>query len=190
MKCRSSAIAPRCSQRSSSHAHRSRRQSSPPTNHSRSAIVYVSPIGDAGWTFQHDQGRKEMEKALGGKVVTKYVESVPEGRRRRTRDPRTGAVRQQAHFHDVLRLHESDAQGRQGVSQDRLRARDRLQDRHQRRHLQRALLRGTLPRRAGRGQDDQEQHRRLRRGVPDTRSRDGHQRLHARHEERQSRRPK
>ena len=42
-------------------------------------FVYVSPIGDAGWTFQHDVGRKEMEKALGGKVATKYVESVPEG---------------------------------------------------------------------------------------------------------------
>jgi basic membrane protein A and related proteins len=41
--------------------------------------VYVSPIGDAGWTFQHDTGRKEMEKALGGKVTTKYIESVPEG---------------------------------------------------------------------------------------------------------------
>jgi basic membrane protein A and related proteins len=42
-------------------------------------FVYVSPIGDAGWTFQHDTGRKEMEKALAGKVTTKYVESVPEG---------------------------------------------------------------------------------------------------------------
>jgi simple sugar transport system substrate-binding protein len=42
-------------------------------------FVYVSPIGDAGWTFQHDTGRKEMEKALGGKVTTKYVESVAEG---------------------------------------------------------------------------------------------------------------
>jgi simple sugar transport system substrate-binding protein len=42
-------------------------------------FVYVSPIGDAGWTFQHDSGRKEMEKALGGKVATKYVENVPEG---------------------------------------------------------------------------------------------------------------
>ena len=41
--------------------------------------VYVSPIGDAGWTFQHDSGRKEMEKALGAKVTTKYIESVPEG---------------------------------------------------------------------------------------------------------------
>jgi simple sugar transport system substrate-binding protein len=42
-------------------------------------FVYVSPIGDAGWTFQHDQGRKQMEKALAGKVETKYVENVPEG---------------------------------------------------------------------------------------------------------------
>jgi basic membrane protein A and related proteins len=42
-------------------------------------FVYVSPIGDAGWTFQHDEGRKQMEKALGGKVVTRVVESVPEG---------------------------------------------------------------------------------------------------------------
>ena len=42
-------------------------------------FVYVSPIGDAGWTYQHDIGRKEMEKALGGKVTSKYIESVPEG---------------------------------------------------------------------------------------------------------------
>jgi simple sugar transport system substrate-binding protein len=42
-------------------------------------FVYVSPIGDAGWTWQQDTGRKEMEKALGDKVVTQYVESVPEG---------------------------------------------------------------------------------------------------------------
>jgi simple sugar transport system substrate-binding protein len=42
-------------------------------------FVYVSPIGDAGWTFQHDLGRKEMEKVLGNKVVSKFVENVPEG---------------------------------------------------------------------------------------------------------------
>jgi len=42
-------------------------------------FVYVSPIGDAGWTYQHDQGRKEMEKNLGGKVTTSYVENVAEG---------------------------------------------------------------------------------------------------------------
>lgn len=42
-------------------------------------FVYVSPISDAGWTFQHDSARREMKKALGDKVDTKYVESVPEG---------------------------------------------------------------------------------------------------------------
>jgi simple sugar transport system substrate-binding protein len=42
-------------------------------------FVYVSPVGDAGWTYQHDVARKAMEQALGGKVVTKYVENVPEG---------------------------------------------------------------------------------------------------------------
>lgn len=42
-------------------------------------FVYVSPIGDAGWTYQHDLGRLELEKALGDKIRTKYIESVPEG---------------------------------------------------------------------------------------------------------------
>ncbi|MEC4720861.1 BMP family ABC transporter substrate-binding protein [Noviherbaspirillum sp. CPCC 100848] len=41
-------------------------------------FVYISPIGEAGWTTQHDIARKEMEKSLGGKVTTKFVENVPE----------------------------------------------------------------------------------------------------------------
>ncbi|WP_440996659.1 BMP family ABC transporter substrate-binding protein [Arhodomonas sp. SL1] len=42
-------------------------------------FVYVSPIGDAGWTYQHDQGRKALEENLGDRVETQYVENVPEG---------------------------------------------------------------------------------------------------------------
>ncbi|MFW8567189.1 BMP family ABC transporter substrate-binding protein [Orrella sp. 11846] len=42
-------------------------------------FVYVSPIGDAGWTYQHDLGRLEMLDNLGDKVTTTFVESVPEG---------------------------------------------------------------------------------------------------------------
>lgn len=42
-------------------------------------FVYISPIGDAGWTYQHDLGRLEMEKQLGDKIETKYIDSVPEG---------------------------------------------------------------------------------------------------------------
>ena len=42
-------------------------------------FVYVSPIGDAGWTFQHELGRREMDKALGAQVQSKVVENVAEG---------------------------------------------------------------------------------------------------------------
>jgi len=42
-------------------------------------FVYVSPIGEAGWSWQHDLARKELEKNLGDKVAVKYVENVPEG---------------------------------------------------------------------------------------------------------------
>jgi len=42
-------------------------------------FVYVSPVGDAGWTSQHHEGRGEMLKALGDKVTSTYVEKVPEG---------------------------------------------------------------------------------------------------------------
>jgi simple sugar transport system substrate-binding protein len=42
-------------------------------------FVYVGPVGDAGWTYAHDQGRLALEKALGAKVKTTYVDNVPEG---------------------------------------------------------------------------------------------------------------
>ncbi len=41
-------------------------------------FVYNSPIGSAGWTFAHNAGRLEMEKALGDKVSTTYIESATE----------------------------------------------------------------------------------------------------------------
>jgi len=42
-------------------------------------FVYVAPIGDAGWTYQHELGRRAMDKALGDKVKSSFVENVPEG---------------------------------------------------------------------------------------------------------------
>ena len=42
-------------------------------------FVYVSPIGQAGWTYQHDQARLALERTLGAQVQTRYVEGVPEG---------------------------------------------------------------------------------------------------------------
>ncbi len=42
-------------------------------------FIYVGVPGDGGWTYQHDQARKEMEAHFGGKVVTSAIENVPEG---------------------------------------------------------------------------------------------------------------
>ncbi len=42
------------------------------------AFAYVGPVGDGGWTFAHDNGRKALEKEFGDKIVTSYVEKVPE----------------------------------------------------------------------------------------------------------------
>jgi basic membrane protein A and related proteins len=41
-------------------------------------FVYLGPVGDLGWTFQHDVGRKKMVEALGERVDTTYLENVPE----------------------------------------------------------------------------------------------------------------
>ncbi len=42
-------------------------------------FVYLGPIGDLGWTFQHDIGRRALVAALGDKIDTTYLENVPEG---------------------------------------------------------------------------------------------------------------
>ena len=43
------------------------------------AFAYVGPVGDGGWTFAHDNARKALEKEFGDKIVTSFVENVPEG---------------------------------------------------------------------------------------------------------------
>lgn len=43
------------------------------------AFVYVGPVGDGGWTFAHDAGRRAMQAQLAGRVEVSWVERVPEG---------------------------------------------------------------------------------------------------------------
>jgi len=45
----------------------------------KAGFVYVGPVGDFGWTYQHDQGRQAVVAEYGEKVETTFVESVPEG---------------------------------------------------------------------------------------------------------------
>ena len=45
----------------------------------RVGFVYVGPVGDGGWTYEHDQARQAVEAEYGDAVETFYQESVPEG---------------------------------------------------------------------------------------------------------------
>ncbi|WP_368344788.1 BMP family ABC transporter substrate-binding protein [Pelagovum sp. HNIBRBA483] len=42
-------------------------------------FVYVGPVGDGGWTYEHNEGRLAVEEHFGDAVETVFVESVPEG---------------------------------------------------------------------------------------------------------------
>lgn len=42
-------------------------------------FIYVGPIGDFGWSYEHNQGRLALEEHFGDRITTTYVESVPEG---------------------------------------------------------------------------------------------------------------
>lgn len=46
----------------------------------KACFVYVGPVGDGGWTFQHDQGRLAVIEKFGDKVdASTFQENVPEG---------------------------------------------------------------------------------------------------------------
>ncbi|SEQ49162.1 BMP family ABC transporter substrate-binding protein [Thalassovita taeanensis] len=42
-------------------------------------FVFVGPVGDGGWTYEHNKGRLAVEAEFGDKVETVFVENVPEG---------------------------------------------------------------------------------------------------------------
>ncbi|HEY4985949.1 MAG TPA: BMP family ABC transporter substrate-binding protein, partial [Bradyrhizobium sp.] len=42
-------------------------------------FIYLGPIGDLGWTYQHDQARLALVKEFGDKIETTYLENVSEG---------------------------------------------------------------------------------------------------------------
>jgi len=42
-------------------------------------FIYLGPVGDFGWTYQHEIGRQAVVKELGDKIETTYLENVNEG---------------------------------------------------------------------------------------------------------------
>ncbi len=50
-----------------------------PMDKVQACFVYVGPIGDGGWTYQHHDGALQVQAAYGDKVELQWQESVPEG---------------------------------------------------------------------------------------------------------------
>ncbi len=42
-------------------------------------FIYVGPVGDGGWTYEHNRARLALEAKFGDEVETVFQESVPEG---------------------------------------------------------------------------------------------------------------
>ena len=42
-------------------------------------FIYVGPVGDGGWSYQHDLARQALVAEYGDRIETTYIESVPEG---------------------------------------------------------------------------------------------------------------
>src|SRR5271170_1595906 len=42
-------------------------------------FIYLGPVGDFGWTYQHEVGRQGLVKDLGDKIETTFLENVSEG---------------------------------------------------------------------------------------------------------------
>ena len=59
-------------------------------------FIYVGPVTDFGWTYEHDQGRKAVVERFGENVETTYVESVEEGA------DAERAITQMARDHDLI----------------------------------------------------------------------------------------
>ncbi len=111
-------------------------------------FVYVSPVGDAGWTSQHHLGRGEMLKALGDKVTSTYVEKVPEGAdaERVIRD-----LAQQGHkliFTTSFGFMNPTLKVAEEFKDVKFEHATGYKTRRERQHVQRAFLRRPLPRAA------------------------------------------
>ena len=71
-----------CSQKNESAAASNAAAPNPAVNKDgplKAAWLYVGPLGNAGWEYQHDLGRQAVQVEFGERVQTRYVANVAEG---------------------------------------------------------------------------------------------------------------
>ena len=68
-------------------------------------FVYVGPVGDFGWSYEHDQARLKVVEKFGDKVETSFVESVPEGADAERVMTQMALSGHKADLYDIIWLH-------------------------------------------------------------------------------------
>ena len=128
--------------------------------------VYTGPVGDFGYSFQHDQGRLAAAKALGDKVdATTFLENIPDSDSER-------AIEQLARngyaiiFTTSFGFMDATLKVAKKFPDVKFEHATGLQARAKRLDLRRKILRGPLRDGSDRRQDDQDQHDRPYRFVP------------------------
>ena len=91
----------------------------------KACFLYVGSKTDGGWTQAHDVGRQLVDKELGDKVETSFLENVAEGPDAERAIERLRALRLRDRLHDVVRLHGPDGRRRREVPGREVRACDR-----------------------------------------------------------------
>ena len=139
-------------------------------------FIYVSPIGDAGWSYAHDQGRLFIDKLDG--VSTSYVEAVPEGPDSERVMLNMARKNYDLIFATSFGYMDPMLKVAEKFPEHHLHALLRVQNRRQHGQLLRADVPGPLPVRHGGRRHDQIQHAGLCGRLPHSGSHPGHQCLY------------
>ena len=148
-------------------------------------FIYVGPVGDFGWTYQHEVGRQALVKELGDKIDTTYLENVNEGPDAERSIEQLVRAGHKLIFTTSFGFMDPTLKVAKKYPERAFRARHRLQARQEPRDLFRPLLRGPLHPGPDRRQDVEDRRARLHRLVPDPGSHLRHQRDDARRADRQ-----
>ena len=103
-------------------------------------FIYLGPVGDFGWTYQHEVGRQLVVKELGSKVETTYLENVNEGPDSERSIEQLVRSGHKLIFTTSFGYMDPTDQGRKEISERLLRAQHGVQARQERGDLFRPVL--------------------------------------------------
>ena len=107
-------------------------------------FIYLGPVGDLGWTYQHDLGRLAMVKEFGDKVETTFLENVSEGPDSERSIEQLARAGNKLIFTTSFGYMEPTLKVAKKYPERAFRARHRLQARHEHVDLFRPVLRRPL----------------------------------------------